>query len=448
MPKNTLRGIVIIIALILLFLYFIAPSFLSFVPLLVVIAFVGFTIKFTVDGIKLKNTLLNDIYPIKAEMLNALKNNKILSHQQDKINRLALIENTCSDNQKLQQWEKNKRYYQSLPNLLLALGLLGTFLGITMNLIILSRNIGDEITLQKTLSAIIGSMGIAFFSSLISLTCSFFITKFHPSYDLDIEKDKLLVFLEHELDNILFIEKDKIDLLIKTIETYSNNLSRFVNSLPENTRNFQNAVTAACNTLNTSANNFQTVVTQSSLAMQTGANVLINATNSLAGLTTTYSDITKTLEKSTISLDKATSELHSYTQQNQGIGDALLENSSEIQNLIQTNQQNLTDISGKIVQNTQTLSVATQDFNTNTYKITTALNQHTGQIVTHNDKLQNIAVVLQATTQSFNNDISQVIATLNQHTSIGENHNQNLQNVAKQIEQYSEVVGRIQANFK
>jgi hypothetical protein len=50
---------------------------------------------------------------------------------------------------------------------------------------------------------IISSMAIAFVSSLVALGCSMFLTKFHPTAELEMAKDNLLISLEHYLDNDL-----------------------------------------------------------------------------------------------------------------------------------------------------------------------------------------------------------------------------------------------------
>lgn len=402
MNQLLLRYGVLIICGGLLLLYVITPSLIPWFPVLVVIAFIGLTAKSTIDGIRLKEKLSKQVdiieQQIKSELIQKVK--VISKNQYDKINKLALIEKICSENKELGSWEKNKRSYQLLPNSLLALGLLGTFLGITMNLFFISRNTGGDLELQKALPEIIGSMAIAFISSLAALAGSVFLTKFYPTYDLDLEKDKLLISLEDYLDNDFLISQnqptvaDKIDVLIKTIDNYSQSLKSFITTLPKNTQDFQNAVTAASNTLNTSANNFQAVANQSSQSMQTGANVLSNATNNLAKLTTTFSNITTSLHGSTKSFDKAIDSLQNYTDNLQAIGNTLVNNSSQIQSLIKNNQQNLTQVSDRLEQNANTLSTSSQSFNNNVSQLTTSLTKQINQ-------LQNIADKIDINTQEM-----------------------------------------------
>ncbi len=235
MNQLSLRYGVFIICFILFLLYLVTPSFIPWFPFLIVLAFVGLTVKSTIDGIRLKNALLQQIdiieQKIQTEIVQKVKG--ISKNQYEKINKIALIEKRCSENQELKIWERHKRSYQLLPNSLLALGLLGTFLGITMNLFLISRNTAGELQLQTALPDIIGSMAIAFVSSLAALAGSVFLTKFHPTYDLDLEKDKLLISLEDYLDNDFFLSQnqptvaEKIDVLIKSIDNYSKSLNSF-----------------------------------------------------------------------------------------------------------------------------------------------------------------------------------------------------------------------------
>ncbi|NES82418.1 MAG: methyl-accepting chemotaxis protein [Moorea sp. SIO2B7] len=94
-----------------------------------------------------------------------------------------------------------------LPNLLLAFGLLGTFLGITINLTSLSQtinkvDINDIKTLVGELNTPLQGMGIAFITSLIAVTCSSFLTVINLSWNTTLSKSGLINSLEDYLDNI------------------------------------------------------------------------------------------------------------------------------------------------------------------------------------------------------------------------------------------------------
>ncbi|MBD2196297.1 MULTISPECIES: hypothetical protein [Calothrix] len=455
MNQLSIRSGVLIIGAVLLLLYLIKPSSIPWFPYLIVLGFVTLTIKSTIDGVRLKKNLLQQVdtieQKIQAELVQKVQG--ISKYQLEKINKVALIEKRCSENPELKIWERHKRSYQLLPNSLLALGLLGTFLGITMNLFLIGRNTGGELQLQQALPDIIGSMAIAFVSSLAALAGSVFLTKFHPTYDLDLEKDKLLISLEDYLDNDFLLSQnqptvvEKIEVLIKSIDKYSQSLNSFITTLPKSTQDFQNAVTAASNTLNTSANNFQAVANQSSQSMQTGANVLSSATNNLAKLTNTFSDITNSLRKSTNSFDNAIDKLQDYADNLEAIGQTLVNNSLQIQNLIQTNQQNLTQVSDRLVQNANTLSTSSQFFNTNVSQLTTSLTHHTGEVGTHNNRLQSLVGVIENTTQASQTNTTQLVSALNQNASLLNNQINQLQKITEKFEQNNQAMQHIQTNM-
>ena len=93
-----------------------------------------------------------------------------------------------------------------LPNLLLSFGLLGTFLGITINLSNISQTIGqaDVTNVTSLVSALEGplqGMGIAFITSLIAVFCSAFLTVVNLSWNTSLAKTEVLNSLEDYVDN-------------------------------------------------------------------------------------------------------------------------------------------------------------------------------------------------------------------------------------------------------
>lgn len=93
-----------------------------------------------------------------------------------------------------------------LPNLLLSFGLLGTFLGITINLSNISQTIGraDVTNVGSLVGALEGplqGMGIAFITSLIAVFCSAFLTVVNLSWNTSLAKTELLNSLEDYVDN-------------------------------------------------------------------------------------------------------------------------------------------------------------------------------------------------------------------------------------------------------
>jgi len=106
------------------------------------------------------------------------------------------------------QWDEFCRY---LPNLLVALGLLGTFLGITLNLFNLSltitqlqrNNVTDVAVLFQKLQSPLQGMGIAFITSLLAVACSALLTVVNLRWNTNLAKSQLILSLEDYLDNVL-----------------------------------------------------------------------------------------------------------------------------------------------------------------------------------------------------------------------------------------------------
>ena len=104
--------------------------------------------------------------------------------------------------------DQAENFCRTLPNLLLAFGLLGTFIGITANL----YNIGEairvseagadiEVFIQK-LQPHLQGMGVAFFTSLVAIFCSSFLTSVNLRLNTSAVKYYLIGYLEDYLDNI------------------------------------------------------------------------------------------------------------------------------------------------------------------------------------------------------------------------------------------------------
>ena len=440
MNTNSIRNAIVAISVVLLLIYFLIPSIRPFFSYLVVIGLVIFTIKLTLDGMKIKRKLKNEVDSLESEIKMEIRAFYQSNPNNQQINRLALIDNKCAKNTKFQVWEKEKRYYQFLPNFLLSIGLFGTFTGITMNLFLIGIGINNrgKIDLQTILPDIISSMAIAFVSSLVALGCSMFLTKFHPTAELEMAKDNLLISLEHYLDNDLLLKQnlptlsDKIDKLIASIDSYSTKVSDFHKSFPQLTLDFKNAVTDAGNTLITSANNFEAVVQKSSAIMQIAA----KATNSATGLTTEISDLIS-------SLKNTTNNLKEYTTNLDTVGKTLTNNSKQVQVLIESNEEKMIEVLNSIVDNSQIISTSTQSLNQNITQVTTYLKDNFVQIQQQTQVLYNLTVIL----QTANGNINQVSGNLEKNTPLLDNQINKLQLLTRQLDQTTQVVYQVNGNL-
>lgn len=107
---------------------------------------------------------------------------------------------------------------RNLPNLLVSLGLLGTFVGITLNLgnitdVIGSKG-GEVGVVVENLKAPLESMAIAFYSSLYAITFASLLTIVNSIFNVELRKEGLLNLLESRLDNEVTPERD-LDLRFK-----------------------------------------------------------------------------------------------------------------------------------------------------------------------------------------------------------------------------------------
>ncbi|OCQ91416.1 hypothetical protein BCD67_23680 [Oscillatoriales cyanobacterium USR001] len=132
-----------------------------------------------------------------------------------------------------------------LPNLLLSFGLLGTFLGITLNLSSLSetviqlqgnQDINQDLVfaeLQKPLQG----MGIAFITSLIAVFFSALLTVVNLVWNTGLAKSQLISYLEDYLDNIYqptLQGKSRLDKVVKNMaDSFDNFLTRFGQTVRE-----------------------------------------------------------------------------------------------------------------------------------------------------------------------------------------------------------------------
>ena len=136
--------------------------------------------------VKVKRLIRRESRGVQPKIISNLENRfKIASSQLDDVNTAALVDGLYHEEQftfmsKSLSCEKWDYFVRVLPNLLLAFGLLGTFLGITLNLTGISTLIDinnvDVQSLGEKLKTPLESMGIAFITSLIGLACSSLLT--------------------------------------------------------------------------------------------------------------------------------------------------------------------------------------------------------------------------------------------------------------------------------
>ena len=128
------------------------------------------------------------------------------------------------------------RLCRILPNLLLSFGLLGTFLGITLNLSNLSQtitqiDINDVRSLVEELNRPLQGMGVAFTTSLIAIACSSLLTVLNLLWNTNIVKARLLNSLEDYIDNIFLPKIQPVSSLEEAIAQFSRDFDGMVHKL-------------------------------------------------------------------------------------------------------------------------------------------------------------------------------------------------------------------------
>ncbi|BAZ43969.1 hypothetical protein NIES4102_09720 [Chondrocystis sp. NIES-4102] len=145
----------------------------------------------------------------------------------EQVNTIALIDGLYSQEKlnflgislRCEQWDF---FCQTLPNLLLAFGLLGTFFGISANLYNLSQTINQNTTdldnLIEQLQIPLQNMGIAFSTSLAAILCSSILIILNLRYNTNFAKSLLISSLEDYLDNIFKINVQGDTRLDKAVD--------------------------------------------------------------------------------------------------------------------------------------------------------------------------------------------------------------------------------------
>jgi methyl-accepting chemotaxis protein len=179
---------------------------------------------------------------VGSERLNRIMNNlhdqySKVSLRTDRVNTIALVEVFYAEQFIRFFWrislERIDSYTRVLPNLLLSFGLIGTFYGITTNLVSLSSiinstNTSDISELIAALKSPLEGMGIAFVSSLISLLTSAILVFVNLFLNIGAQRNKLISGFENYLDNIYQPDLNGDSKLDKSIIRMANMFDKFL----------------------------------------------------------------------------------------------------------------------------------------------------------------------------------------------------------------------------
>lgn len=236
------------------------PSYLSFIAIVLVILPTLFTIflRYALYHhlcflvLKVRRLLLGERQEEQPRMVQQLESRlqQVNKTKLEETNTVAIIEGVYSQENfpfvgLSLGCESVDHFSRLLPNLLLAFGLFGTFLGITINLASLSQtitqvDISDVRSLVAELNQPLQGMGIAFVTSLIAVGCSAILTVINLIWNTTISKSNLFSYLEDYLDNIylpLLPQENAVQTSINTLVTeLANFFEKFANQIEETVR--------------------------------------------------------------------------------------------------------------------------------------------------------------------------------------------------------------------
>lgn len=301
----------------------------------------------------------------------------------EQMNTGALIDQVYSRH--LLKNEQIDYFCRFLPNLLLSLGLLGTFLGITINLAELSQTINDFGVgsidgLVEQVQRPLQGMGVAFISSLTAVACSALLTVVNLLRNTSIAKYQLISALEDYIDNIygpalnrrspLDKAVDRLETLFGTFvnqfsvsvkEAVSSSLGESVDQITEGNKQANHLASQVYNRLMESSSSMMsgaTMFRESAQIFEKSqfANKLASSTDNLANTQRDLARSSSVLNQSTQALQLAIASLQNTSQETIHLSEeiaGLSKNSGQVLNLTQNNQKALADVVGEMQQSAQ-----------------------------------------------------------------------------------------------
>ncbi len=242
--------------------------------------------------------LLNKTSSIQPQIVDKLeKRFKKASRKLEQVNTGALVDGIYSEEKfsffiplTCEKWDAFCRF---LPNLLISFGLLGTFLGITINLSsisgIINQNNSNLENLLTQLQQPLQGMGIAFITSLIAIACSAALTFVNLCWNTSLAKEKLISSLEDYLDNVLHPTIEGHTRLDKAVNRMVDKQDEFLTRFHKNVREvLESTLTPAANRIAAQNEKSHQLAEQvyegmlkSSTTLSQGAEIFQEATSSL-----------------------------------------------------------------------------------------------------------------------------------------------------------------------
>ena len=373
---NFFRSINTIISLLPFYLLFLI-IFLIIIPTIVTIIFRFHLYKhLSFLLIKIRQAMTGSkIEPIPSIITEAELRARQAHGNWEKVNILALIEEIYSQEKFVflgRSWhcESINYFSRNLPNLLLAFGLLGTFLGITINLASISQTINqveinDIRSLVGELNTPLQGMGIAFVSSLIAVVCSALLNIINFYWQTSLTKNNLISALEDYLDNIYLPQLPSRNLMAEGVEhlvtEFKEFLGQFGNTVeraiatslvkPMEQMAAENQKTSAlAQQVYSGIVNSSQVMEQGATSFRKSANIidrskfadkLTSATSDLAIAQNQFSQSSLLFKKATQSLETTLSTIEESAQKMTDIGEEISQLNKKYLEIMQLNQQQI-----------------------------------------------------------------------------------------------------------
>ncbi len=372
----------------------------------------------------------------------------------DQINTTALVDQVYS-----QQLSKNQQldyFCRLLPNLLLAFGLLGTFLGITMNLNELSQTINEfgmssiDDLVQQVQRPLQG-MGVAFISSLTAVSCSALLTLVNLFRNTNVARYQLLSALEDYVDNVYIPSLGQKNPMERSVDRLEEFFQRFTHEFGISVRqaveqSLGEKVTAIMDgnrEANHLANQVYTRFLESAGAMKSGATIFRESANifersqfahklasSMESLVTTQRELSRSagiLNQSTQSILMAIAALQSSNAEMVRLSEQVnltTKQSSEVLGMTQANQHSLGDVVNQLQQ-------ASHIF----HSVIRTLDLLQKRLDTRSDRLINVHAELSKlieVVRDYTEDVTENLQTMGDRLVVAINENGTVSNSQKQ----------------
>lgn len=377
------------------------------------------------------------------------------SSKLEQVNTGALVDQVYSRQRLfgLISYEQIEYFCRILPNLLVSFGLLGTFIGITINLTALSQTVSDTnatdvSSLLQELQVPLQGMGIAFTTSLVAILFSAVVTSVNFIFNTSLAKTRLISLLEDYLDNIYLQTIEGQTQLDKVVKAVAYSFEGFLTKFGQTVRvgvesalqdKIQEIYDANATTSKLAEQTFvrlgeaAATVAKSSRDFQVAGDKflevaqifehsqfpqkLANSTAELANIQSNFSQSTSTLASAVQAIEIVVIELQGYSKRLAKFGEQITSNNQTSLRLLeshQTNQQSLAEMIRQLQEASQGFHLAVGTLDTVQRRVVSKaenLDEVQTQLKTLADALNNSTDGISQSIESLGNQITKGMST-------------------------------------